>query len=141
MNFEICMVAKIERGSNGYIYATPNDPSNAIQKVIFNDPATIVYWVDGTKTVVKASEGTAFDPEKGIAMAISKKFFGNRGNYYDVFRKYLKKTDSNDIVKNSTKPVNDSHHDETDLQTCISKFSRKSWESLDWFIDRFLKQN
>lgn len=25
-----------------------------IKDVIFNDPATIVYWADGTKTVVKA---------------------------------------------------------------------------------------
>ena len=40
-----------------------------IKKVIFNDPATIVLWSDGTKTVVKA-EGEPFDPEKGLAMAI-----------------------------------------------------------------------
>lgn len=57
-------------------------------KVIFNDPATIVYWSDGAKTVVKA-EGESFDPEKGLAMAIAKKHFGNKGNYYDIFRKWL----------------------------------------------------
>lgn len=61
-----------------------------IKKVIFNDPATIVYWPDGTKTVVKA-EGEAFDPEKGLAMAIAKKSLGNKGNYYDVFREWLPK--------------------------------------------------
>ena len=59
-----------------------------IKKVIFNEPATIVFWGDGTKTVVKDSEGK-FDPEKGLAMAISKKALGNKGNYYDVFRKWL----------------------------------------------------
>ena len=59
-----------------------------IERVIFNDPATIVYWVDGEKTVVKCN-GEKFDPEKGLAMAICKKVMGNKGNYYDFFRKYL----------------------------------------------------
>ena len=57
-------------------------------KVIFNDPATIVMWADGTKTVVKC-EGEKFDPEKGLAMAITKKALGNKGNYYDIFRKFI----------------------------------------------------
>lgn len=59
-----------------------------IQNVIFNDPATIVIWADGTKTVVKA-DNELFDPEKGLAMAISKKFFDNKGYYCDVFKKWL----------------------------------------------------
>ena len=59
-----------------------------IQNVIFNDPATIVLWNDGTKTVVKA-KNEDFDPEKGLAMAIAKKALGNKGNYYDIFKKWL----------------------------------------------------
>lgn len=59
-----------------------------IEKVIFNDPATIVFWADGTKTVVKAAN-EPFDPEKGLAMAIAKHAFGNEGNYYNEFRKWL----------------------------------------------------
>lgn len=64
-----------------------------IKKVMFNDPATIVFWSDGTKTVVKRGENDTFDPEKGLAMAISKKFFDNMGYYYDVFKKWLPKDD------------------------------------------------
>lgn len=60
-----------------------------IQNVIFNDPATIVFWSDGTKTVVKCQENEVFDPEKGLAMAISKKFFGNKGNYCNEFKKWI----------------------------------------------------
>lgn len=59
-----------------------------IEKVIFHDPATIVYWKDGSKTVVKA-KNEPFDPEKGLAMAISKYFLGNKGNYYEIFKKWL----------------------------------------------------
>lgn len=61
-----------------------------IKKVIFNDPYTIVIWSDTTKTIVKA-ENEPFDPEKGLAMAISKYFFENQGYYYDVFKKWLPK--------------------------------------------------
>ena len=59
-----------------------------ITKVIFNDPATIVFWKDGTKTVVKC-ENETYDPEKGFAMAIAKKVLGNKGNYYETFKKWL----------------------------------------------------
>lgn len=59
-----------------------------IERVIFNDPATIVIWKDGTKTVVKC-RNEQYDPEKGLAMAIAKKARGNRGSYYGVFKKYL----------------------------------------------------
>lgn len=61
-----------------------------IKDVIFNDPATIVFWMDGTKTVVKAQDGEKFDPEKGLAMAISKKALGNnKSNYYNEFKRWL----------------------------------------------------
>ena len=60
-----------------------------IEKVIFNDPATIVFWSDGTKTVVKCQDDEIFDKEKGLAMAISKKFLGNQGNYYNVFKRFV----------------------------------------------------
>ena len=64
-----------------------SEPS--IKKVIFNDPATIVFWSDGSKTVVKCQDGDIYDPEKGLAMAISKKALGNKGNYCNEFKKWL----------------------------------------------------
>lgn len=64
-----------------------------IKDVIFNDPATIVFWADGTKTVVKCQNDEPYDPEKGLAMAISKKALGNDRKYYHTFLKCLKKYD------------------------------------------------
>lgn len=66
----------------------PKFVQSDIKNVIFNDPATIVFWMDDTKTVVKAQDDEPFDPEKGLAMAISKKALGNQGNYYNVFTKW-----------------------------------------------------
>ena len=60
-----------------------------IERVLFNNPATIVFWADGDKTVVKAQNGEPYDPEKGLAMAISKKALGNGRGYYDEFTKQL----------------------------------------------------
>ena len=71
-----------------------------IKDVIYNDPATIVFWEDGTKTVVKC-KNEKFDPEKGLAMAFSKKMLGNKGNYYNVFKKWLPEEKS----RNDTIPI------------------------------------
>lgn len=60
-----------------------------IKNVIFNDPATIVFWSDGSKTVVKCQDDDWYDPEKGLAMAISKKALGNKGNYCNEIKKWL----------------------------------------------------
>ena len=60
-----------------------------IKDVIFNNPATIVIWEDGEKTVVKCQEGDIYDPEKGLAMGITKRALGNKGNYCEELKKWL----------------------------------------------------
>ena len=66
-----------------------------IKKVIFNPPATIVLWSDGTKTVVKC-QNEAFDREKGLAMAVAKKALGNRSNFNNEFKKWIDEDDEYD---------------------------------------------
>lgn len=61
--------------------------STAIKEVIFHDPATVVYWEDGTKTVVKCQD-EEFDKEKGLLAAIAKKVYGNKGNFNNIIKKY-----------------------------------------------------
>ena len=63
-----------------------------IEKVIFNPPATIVIWKDGTKTVVKCN-GEKFDQEKGLAMAISKRALAVGNRYHKTFKKWCKEED------------------------------------------------
>ena len=64
-----------------------------IKNVIFHDPATIVYWMDGSKTVVKCQSGDTFDPEKGLSMAIAKRVYGDNGHYYELFKEWLPESD------------------------------------------------
>ena len=61
---------------------------NGIKKIILNDPATIILWTDGSKTVVKA-HNEDFDAEKGIAMCFMKKALGNKGSFNNVFKKWI----------------------------------------------------
>ena len=61
-----------------------------IKKVIFNNPATIVYWEDGTKTVVKCGKDDTYSEEAGLALCFMKKALGNKGNYNNTFKKYMK---------------------------------------------------
>lgn len=88
-------VSSIERG-----YHMNCDVRKYIKNVKFNPPATIVFWTDNTKTVVKC-KGEDYDPEKGLAMCICKKVLGNKGNYYNVFRKWLPEEDTrSDVFSN-----------------------------------------
>ena len=69
------------------------DPTKMIcmTDVKFSGPATIVFWSDGTKTVVKCSENDVYDKEKGLAMAIVKKIIGNNsGSYYRKMKEWIK---------------------------------------------------
>ena len=72
----------------GYINEKlPTMPYPGIKKVIFNNPATIILWNDGTRTVVKCNERDTYDPEMGFAMAISEKVLGS----YTGFKREMKK--------------------------------------------------
>lgn len=52
-----------------------------VREIRYNGPATIVFWEDNTKTVVKVQPGEEYyDPDKAFAMAVCKKLFGNKFN-------------------------------------------------------------
>lgn len=74
----------------------------SIRKVIFNDPATIVFWSNNTKTVVKCGPEDTFDMEKGLAMAIVKKMAGNDNRFHKVFKQWCKPDEMHEVVITST---------------------------------------
>ena len=70
-----------------------------IENVIFNDPATIVFWSDGTKTVSKVMDGDEFDPEIGIASCVTKKFFGSRSQFKKfTYKEYDKQSNKQEEI-------------------------------------------
>lgn len=69
------------------------------KKIIFNGPATIVIWDDGTKTVVKQSKLDNYDYEKGFAMCVVKRVFGEK---YNAIRKMV-----DESYENTLTPITD----------------------------------
>lgn len=92
-----------------------------IKNVIFNYPATIVLWNDGTKTVVKTQGDDVYDPEKGLTMAIVKKLLGNQGNYYNELKKWLPKEEKVDFGGVSIE----------DAADALSKFTEAAFKALN----------
>lgn len=78
-------------------------PTFVIDKVIFNPPATIVFWKDGTKTVVKCKEGEEFSEWAGIALCLAKKMYGP--NFHKIFKRHC---------SDPEKTVNDTYDSEID---------------------------
>lgn len=79
----------LDFGAFTFVLPTKNLNIDDIEDVIFNDPATIIRWKDGTKTIIKCQPGDKYDKEAGLALAICKKVFGNKGNYNEVFKKWV----------------------------------------------------
>ena len=63
--------------------------SFGLKRVVFHDPATIAFWEDGTKTVVKCCEGDQYNKETGLAMGMLKKLMGE-AEYKKIFRRWCK---------------------------------------------------
>lgn len=97
----------------------------AIKDVIFAPPATIVYWLDGSKTVVKCSEKDVFDPEKGLAMAIAKRCGGNKGSYYKEIQNWVEKSGK----KYPGKPYTENSSVENDALKKYIAQAKKSYET------------
>ena len=72
-------VDKQNRIDNSFGSYYEDDSGNVtyIKEVIYNDPAVVVLWNDGTKTVSKCDYGDNFNPEFGLILCVLKKVVGN----------------------------------------------------------------
>lgn len=63
--------------------------SMQISKVIYSNPATIVFWKDGTKTVVKCQEDDKYSYSAGIMHAIIRKMYSENSQKYSDILSYI----------------------------------------------------
>ena len=121
----------VECTTDFYRHFSPKTKFPEIKNVIFQNPATIVFWSDGTKTVVKAKD-EPFDEEKGLAMAISKKVLGNKYAWKDEFQKWLPEIpggpveDSKEEAKDEEKTLVDEIEYYLHNQICLPRDFRLS---------------
>jgi hypothetical protein len=121
-------------GLNASKKSTSATNTAAIKDVIFAPPATIVYWSDGSKTVVKCSEKDVFDPEKGLAMAVAKRCGGNNGSYYKEIWNWAEKSGK----KYPGKPYTESSSVENDA---LKKYIAQAKRSYEAALDAAAKGN
>lgn len=57
-----------------------------IKNVIYSGEATIVFWEDGIKTVVRCQPDDEWDGEKGVLECIAKRAYGNGNKFNDVVK-------------------------------------------------------
>jgi hypothetical protein len=98
--FDVTFVPDIDRPKRNYVdysfYSGTSESRNefmikraSIKRVIYSPPATIVFWNDGTKTVVKCDPNDTYDKEKGLLLCMVKRMLGNKSNYNNTLRKWL----------------------------------------------------
>lgn len=63
----------------------------AVDRIVFSGDKTIVFWKDGTKTMVSCTEGQPFDEYSGFVAALAKKLYGSTSQV----KKLVKKTGKN----------------------------------------------
>ena len=65
-----------------------------IERVLVNDSATIVFFTDKSKQVVKLAKGDVFDIEKAVAVAVAKHVLGG----YTELKNVIEKVESKGLV-------------------------------------------
>ena len=84
-------------GGWGIVFGEIPDSTKFIpEKVIFNPPATICYFPDGTKTVVKCADDEEFVEEVGVMACIIKKLFESRNKFKKLVRDAYRQPDKKD---------------------------------------------
>lgn len=79
-------------------------PLPEVQQVIFNPPATIVHWSDGTKTVARCNDQDTFSEEVGLAMACAKKLLHPYENFQECLDKAIRPKKTAKISKAAAAP-------------------------------------
>jgi len=116
-----------------------------IKEVIFNKPATVVYWKDGTKTVVKCGNDEPYDREKAVAMCFLKKMLkpSEKSHWLDVIHDAIKvaeekenrKAEARDakIIKKATDKAKaeQAKKKTAELKAAIQKLETKSLEEMN----------
>jgi hypothetical protein len=74
-----------------------------INDVIYSDNRTVVLWADGTKTVTQPAMNDQFDPEVGLAMAITQRLFGSRNKFVNFVSASVEKANKRKPSKRQLK--------------------------------------
>ena len=99
-----------------------------IKKVLYNNPATVVFWSDDTKTVSKCIGDDTYSKETGLAICVLKKLIGSQ-HVSDLFDDW--------IPRFTEKSVEDADYDKNGTYVSLKdvRYKHKLLDKLDKIIE------
>lgn len=85
----------------GGAFYSDNDDLIYIEKVIYNKPAVIIIWSDGTKTRSTCDKDDIWNPELGLMLGVMKKVMGQDFTA-KLYRDWAIQIDAAEIVNNES---------------------------------------
>lgn len=89
----------VPRHSGRYPWGKYEKKIPEVDHIFYDDVATVVFWKDGTKTVVKCPEGTPFDEYAAFCAALAKKFYGNNSKLQREIKKKARYSKKRQVAK------------------------------------------
>lgn len=71
----------------------------SVDHIFYDDVATVVFWTDGTKTVVRCPEGKPYDEYSAFCAALAKKIYGNNSKLQKEIKKKARYSKKRQIAK------------------------------------------
>lgn len=70
-----------------------------VDHIFYDDKATVVFWTDGTKTIVKCAEGTKYDEYAAFCIALAKKIYGSNSALKRAIKNHARYSKKRQIIK------------------------------------------
>ena len=99
----------------------------APKEIIYNDAATIIYWSDGTKTVVKCNENDVYSEYFGFIAAVAKKMYGGTNAINRLI-------DSKKVIRGNG--LGQPFRSKTTFEEILDKAAEKATENIKNFLSR-----
>ena len=103
---------KLDNLNENSTYGMSRGLSFTPERIIHNGPATIVFWKDGSKTIVKCEEGVDPDDYTAFCCALAKRIFGNNSHFKKIV---------NSVSDRPLEPVDNPNAVEDFLKTIFKK--------------------
>lgn len=91
--------SKVPMHSGRYPWGEYENRIPKVARIFYDDVATVVFWTDGTKTVVKCPEGTPYDEYTAFCAALAKKIYGNNSKLQREIKKKARYSKKRQVAK------------------------------------------
>lgn len=102
------------------------------KKIIYSGRATIVFWQDGTKTVVKREKGAKDDKYQAVCSALAIKTYGTNSHFKKLIKEAekAKKIPKEPRITNKNRIKLETTERPFEISASVDTIGNINWESL-----------